>query len=151
MQPWAWAIAAGHKRVENRSRPIGYRGELAIHAGKSKKWMRGLSLATALLFDKLESDWEKKLVYGAIVASARLVACLPVEAIEALNAEEPDRYPFATGPWCWILEDVVRLETPMPCRGAQGLWFPPMTFTRVHQRGPRGYAGSDVVERGVIQ
>lgn len=31
--PWAWAIAAGHKTVENRSWTTNYRGTLAIHAG----------------------------------------------------------------------------------------------------------------------
>lgn len=33
-QPWAWAIVAGYKPVENRTWYCGYRGELYIHAGK---------------------------------------------------------------------------------------------------------------------
>jgi hypothetical protein len=32
-QPWAWAIAHGHKRVENRHQGHSYRGTLLIHAG----------------------------------------------------------------------------------------------------------------------
>lgn len=32
-QPWAWAIAAGHKTVENRTQLWKHRGPLAIHAG----------------------------------------------------------------------------------------------------------------------
>jgi hypothetical protein len=34
-QPWAWAIIAGYKPVENRSRLMtgGYRGPVAIHSG----------------------------------------------------------------------------------------------------------------------
>lgn len=31
-QPWAWAILAGWKDVENRSRPFQYHGPLFIHA-----------------------------------------------------------------------------------------------------------------------
>lgn len=31
-QPWAWAIARGHKPVENRSWTTAYRGPLLIHA-----------------------------------------------------------------------------------------------------------------------
>jgi len=34
-QPWAWAIIAGHKPVENRSWTTDYRGPLAIHAGRT--------------------------------------------------------------------------------------------------------------------
>lgn len=32
-QPWAWAIARGHKNVENRGWVTPHRGPLAIHAG----------------------------------------------------------------------------------------------------------------------
>ena len=32
-QPWAWAIVAGFKPVENRTWKTGYRGPLLIHAG----------------------------------------------------------------------------------------------------------------------
>lgn len=35
-QPWAWAIARGHKTIENRSWTTTYRGPLAIHA--AAKW-----------------------------------------------------------------------------------------------------------------
>jgi hypothetical protein len=33
-QPWAWAIIAGHKKVENRTWSTSYRGPLLIHAGQ---------------------------------------------------------------------------------------------------------------------
>lgn len=44
-QPWAWAIAAGHKPIENRVQRWSYRGPLAIHAGLSTdpfgiRWMQ---------------------------------------------------------------------------------------------------------------
>ena len=32
-QPWAWAVAAGHKDVENRTWQTPHRGCMAIHAG----------------------------------------------------------------------------------------------------------------------
>ena len=32
-QPWAWAIVAGHKDVENRSWSTPYRGWIVVHAG----------------------------------------------------------------------------------------------------------------------
>lgn len=36
LQPWAWAITAGYKDIENRRWPTKYRGWFLIHAGK--KW-----------------------------------------------------------------------------------------------------------------
>jgi hypothetical protein len=41
-QPWAWAIIHGGKTVENRPRNIagGYRGPVAIHAGKNFDYER---------------------------------------------------------------------------------------------------------------
>lgn len=33
-QPWAWAVATGRKKVENRSWSTPYRGTVYIHASK---------------------------------------------------------------------------------------------------------------------
>lgn len=30
--------------------------------------------------------------------------------------------PWACGPFCWMIDDVRLFTTPLPCRGAQGLW-----------------------------
>ena len=38
-QPWAWAIVAAGKDVENRTRPTRYRGPLLIHAGASRRFL----------------------------------------------------------------------------------------------------------------
>jgi hypothetical protein len=35
-QPWAWAMAEGIKRIETRSWPISYRGDLVICSAKRK-------------------------------------------------------------------------------------------------------------------
>ena len=114
-QPYADMIAAGEKIIENRAWPTAYRGPLAIHAGKSRAW--------------LEADDERErpeMAFGAVVAVAQLVACLPLmypadgpnwpEAYRHLHTDE-----HANGPWCWILDEVVRIA-PVPYRGAQGLW-----------------------------
>lgn len=108
-QPWAWAITAGHKTLENRSwRPpaalIGQR--IAIHAGGALdaagiEWIEreiGLRVPTTL-----ES--------GAIVAIARIV-----EVIE----EDPS--PWFFGPLAWRLDDVETLPKAIRCRGNLGLW-----------------------------
>lgn len=37
LEPWAWAIAAGFKPVENRRKSTSYRGPVAIHTSKSNR------------------------------------------------------------------------------------------------------------------
>lgn len=111
-QPHAHLIVVGDKRVENRTWPTKHRGPLLIHAGKSRKYLNG------------EDDAE--MVFGAIIACARLVDCVHITAIQ--NGDYASEYPwladhrYASGPWCWILSNVEPLSEPIPMRGALGLW-----------------------------
>ena len=112
LQPWAWAIAAGHKRVENRTWATGYRGPLAIHAGKSD---RMLALGREFLERRgVIVPADNDLVYGAVIAVATLVDCVP--------ADDASSDPWAFGPWCWRLADVRALDVPVSCRGRQNLF-----------------------------
>ena len=38
-QPWAWAIVAGHKIIENRTWAVRHRGPIAIHASTNKTFL----------------------------------------------------------------------------------------------------------------
>jgi activating signal cointegrator 1 len=58
-QPWATLVALGEKRIETRSRPMKYRGPLAIHAALTTK---GFDLLTGDCDGKQEGDWR----YGYI-------------------------------------------------------------------------------------
>lgn len=124
-QPYAHLIAIGEKPIENRSWPTRYRGPLAIHAGRSREW--------------LGEDDERKypgMVYGAIVAVARLVGSPSIDRDSDWRPEwrHLRDHEHANGPFCWILEDVRRVQ-PVPCRGAQGLWIPPaitLTYEEEH-------------------
>jgi hypothetical protein len=86
---------------------------------------------------------------GAVVATCRLVDVVPMVALEDEPASPnqldvmPDRlllwrqaFPynvndqrpfgdFAPGRWALLLDDVVKLTHPVPCRGYQGLWTLP--------------------------
>lgn len=106
-QPYADMIARGEKWIENRTWPTAYRGHLAIHAGKSKDWL-----------DEHDMAQRPSMAFGAVVALARLSGCCRVE--DLLESVKDD--PHAEGPWCWILSDIVPFPTPIPARGAQGLW-----------------------------
>ena len=118
-QPWAWAIAAGHKRVENRTRRTNVRGMIAIHAGQSNAWMAGG--LEFLIQQGLSVPHD--LTVGAVVALAELVDC--AESPEPgcyLRGVELVRDPFAFGPWCYVLANVRPLKKPIACRGQRG-WF----------------------------
>src|SRR5688572_15136154 len=67
-QPWAWAVAAGKKKIENRSWSTHYRGTVYIHASSK--------------LDRAAVDWLREeagvtppseFVHGAVVAVAEIV------------------------------------------------------------------------------
>ena len=90
LQPWAWAIIHGPKRIENRTWRTNYRGPLAIHAGLSRR-MLCVTLNNGMIVP------EDALVFGALLGVVDLVDCV------SLADAPPD--PFAEGPYCWLLEN----------------------------------------------
>lgn len=128
-QPYAELIARGLKLIENRTWATDYRGPLAIHAGKSRTWLG-------------EDDLEAypAMSFGAVVAVATLRGCCRLEDLP-LSLRHHDH---ALGPWCWILQDVHRVE-PVPYRGAQGLWdfLEDARITRVGDAGSSTPKGVD--------
>lgn len=68
-QPYCWAIAVGIKDVENRSRPVSYRGPLAIHAGVS--WSH-----RGAVDPRIQAAWGEAL-YGVGTTTAPTTAAMP--------------------------------------------------------------------------
>lgn len=123
------------KRVENRIWNCRYRGPLLIHAGKSTKFLAN------------EPDFPRP----ADMPFMQIVGvCDVTDCIEVLTTLEPDKsyrwvrtgekeisesdkmrypwiesHPHAEGPYCIILDNVRRFETPIPYKGAQGLFNVP--------------------------
>ena len=121
LQPLAELIASGRKRIENRSWPTKLRGWLLIHAGKTSSMMGAVPelrrLCVAVLYE---------MSFGSIVAICRVVDCVHIRSIERGETRINDaQRVFASGPWCWMLADIQRLPTPIPYRGAQGLFMVP--------------------------
>lgn len=120
LQPFAHLIKDGQKRVENRTWPTKYRGLIYIHAGKSRSMLdieNGMDHQTGIGVSSM--------AFGAVVAIAELVSCLPIG--EIARGIHETRYPWLRshhhthGPWCWVL-DKVQAIGPWPYRGAQGLF-----------------------------
>lgn len=143
-QPWASAIAVGAKRIETRSWATHYRGRIAIHAAK-----RLVKSELAML--ERWGDWQAvfatsryavdflRLPFGAVVAVADLVDCVPYNRLnlsalaELRHHEGQPAYPhwterrlgnYGPGRYGWMLENV-RPITPIPYRGEQGLFIIP--------------------------
>ena len=123
-QPWALAIMADIKNVENRTWSTKYRGPLVIHAGKSKKLLDLITPENELypLFRSLMSY--DRLPFGVILGIVDLIDILEYhEIIKGL-------FPFACGPYCWVLDNPRKLKEPIPWRGRQGLWNVPYELVK---------------------
>ena len=146
-QPWATAIALGIKHNETRSWNTNYRGPIAIHAAaKNDAHLRGLWLDVCGAMSDAGHDYFIKRVanngpyyieyrdntrevicdleFGAIIATANLVECIPItpEYVATLSPQELALGDYTFGRFAWVLEDVVMLDEPVPCRGGQRIW-----------------------------
>lgn len=114
--PWAWAIAAGVKDVENRSWRTHYRGELGIHAGKTFTKYEHKEISTycennGLIipdYNTLQSTFA-----GKVIAIVKVVDCI-----------QNSRSMWAV-PNChhWVLEHLTPVGfVPLPAIGKQGFF-----------------------------
>lgn len=137
-QPWASLIAWGEKRIETRHWWTPYRGPLAIHAAKAMPAWAKTCCFEEPFFEALEAagcGGPEDLPRGAVVATGRLVGCVPTVPLQLppgfVPAEfERDFGDFSPGGWAWLLADVVALPVPVPARGALGLWPLPAAVQR---------------------
>lgn len=125
-QPWASAIVDGPKRIENRTWKRNHAGfYIAIHAGKSFEADAHCDIAIARLWDDMPRE-KVDFTLGAIIGIARVarfVRFVPSEGHYAYKLYQDDAHrPWMAGPWCWVLEDVIALDEPIPMKGQLGLF-----------------------------
>ena len=125
LQPWASLVVMGHKQIETRSWNTSYRGELLIHAGKSK---RAALVAAEMPFCKHIPDFNA-LPFGAIIGSAVLTDVIRFDAHDAydeqiagLTLEEKAFGDYVTGRYGLVLSDAKAFKHPIPARGFIHLW-----------------------------
>ena len=111
-QPWATLVILGRKKFETRSWSTRHRGALVIHASKTfPRDAREFAEALGL------SD----LPLGSILGVVDLVDCQPTQYCPG-RFTEAEYGDFSWGRWAWTLETPRELETPIPWKGALGLW-----------------------------
>jgi hypothetical protein len=157
-QPWASLVAIGAKRIETRSWRTPYRGTLAIHAAKGFPKDSRDYLDTFVFFGAFRPDHAAmlkregvrlvpnacklevagSLPLGAVIATCRLISCLPTRELQNNRIIETDLFAKAPvfnlddqerafgnydhGRWAWLLADIEPLPEPVPAKGALSLW-----------------------------
>lgn len=116
LQPWAWAIMAGIKPVENRSWRTNYRGPLVIQAGQGKR----CDVAGREHIAAIGHAIPDELPRGVILGTVELVDVLTqAQAMAQFGPAWVDHDPNG---FCWVLEKPRLLATPRPCRGKLSLF-----------------------------
>lgn len=130
-QPWAWAIAEGHKRIETRSRRTHFRGEIAIHAAKRWDWEVEPYVFAALIQLRIPpttTDAGYKALStmrqtaGHVVATAELVDCFEITGEEELSSTELELGDFTPGRFGWKLANVRPVSPTYAATGKLGFW-----------------------------
>lgn len=141
-RPWSCCIVRGPKNVENRGWffPRAMLGQtIAIHGGRT--WDSALDL------DDLRAQWPAAPIARSdspegIVGVARLSGAIDVNASgdPFIVCGLPGVHVDIDGAWwgggrAWVLDGRRDLATPVPCKGAQGLWtVPPDVEARVREQ-----------------
>jgi hypothetical protein len=128
-QPWAWAIAAGYKYIENRTWTTSYRGKLGIHAGA--RWDDDAEDATRFIRDTARAaghtlphtlrDAMPLTATGYVLAVVDLVDICEITVIKP-------GWTCNCGPWAvpgqahWRLDFPRKLDKPLQAKGRLGLW-----------------------------
>lgn len=131
-QPYAhMIIVTREKRVENRTWCTSYRGDVIVHAGKSREWL-GNNFAHVEIRKNRKlvktTDWAgNEMTFGAAIGIAKIIDCLHIEDIA--EGKHDEQYPWLRehahleGPWCWVLgEEVIKFIDPIPMKGKLGLF-----------------------------
>lgn len=132
----SWSVLEGRKVVENRSRQLP-RGWVALHTGLGKIQDAHLRTVKSTCAD-LPS--EGSLPRGAIVGAIRIDRACDVAHCAGTMAE-----PWALGPVCNVIGAIVKLDHPVPHKGALGYW---KIDANVRNAVQAALAAGDVVTNG---
>ncbi len=138
-QPWATLLAVGANRIETRSWPTNFRGELAIHAAlgfppHAAALCRQSPYAEALAAAGYRSAAE--LPRGKIISVGVLADLLRCDAATAASVQRQSRAgqlpphelafgDFSDGRFGFVMAAMHALASPVPARGMLGLWTVP--------------------------
>lgn len=130
-QPWASLIAWGEKSIETRGWSTAYRGPLAIHAAKRKPTQSDIVNMKKTFFRVAAGRITKleDLPRGAVLCIVQLEDCIPTRAslTDTMLSMRLSQQEFVFGNYLperfgWKLTLLEVFDTPVPAKGAQGMW-----------------------------
>lgn len=132
-EPYATFIMQGMKKIETRSWKTKYRGEIYIHAGKSKNFLKKINNNKVLkLLENIDLN------YGNIICKAELIDCVYMtkDFIDKVKNENNYEYilgEYAVGRYAWILQNVKEIDQKIPAKGKLNIWLYPESSNHVKQ------------------
>jgi hypothetical protein len=127
-QPWASLVASGDKKIETRSWFLTHRGPLAIHASKTipswaREWLRETAAVQTMLIRAGFAPDLSDIPLGCVVATCQVVGCVATERVDTTQlGKERILGNFGPGRYAFYLEDVMKVDPPVPARGALSVW-----------------------------
>ena len=120
-EPYATLIKENKKMIETRSWKTKYRGELYIHASKSKLTKKEKNnLEIMQLIEGIPLN------YGNIICKCQLVDCIYMtkDYIENMKKDHQEYIcgEYKEGRYAWILENIKPLKKPIPAQGKLNIW-----------------------------
>ena len=112
-QPWAWLIAEGHKRIENRTWTTRFRGRIYIHAsGRFDSdafiWLMDKGLAPTEDFEAY-----RNLPRGGLIGEVDIVDCVTSSSS-----------PWFSGPYGFVMANPEIYKAIVPCKGRLNFFEP---------------------------
>jgi activating signal cointegrator 1 len=126
-QPWTQLVTSGDKRIETRSWTTDYRGPLAIHAAKTipswvREWYEDTPAVQTMLM-RAGFEGPDDLPLGCVVATCQIVGVMATDRVDRTRlGKERILGNFEPGRYAFYLEDIMRVDPPVPARGQLGLW-----------------------------
>lgn len=136
-RPWPWTFTHADKRVENRQRrpPNAVVGNwLALHSGLHWDNDAWCSMSTGQFGEKARAvPPERFHLSGVITCVVRVERVTVIGATHELPGVRDGAHdPWTFGPVVIHTPDVIKLPTPVQCKGAQGYWkLTPEVFAAV--------------------
>lgn len=120
-EPYATLIKEKKKYIETRSWKTDYRGELYIHASKTKipkDWLKNQEV--------MQLVQNVPLNFGKIICKCNLVDCIYMTN-EFINEIKKNHQEFICGiyeegRYAWILEDIEPISNPIDAKGHLNIW-----------------------------
>jgi len=123
-QPWATLIVMSAKKFETRSWQTKYRGQIAIHAGKTvdKEACSDFYIQRTLKENGMETY--EDLPTGVVLAMAQLTTChkVTLDFAHQLVKLEKEFGDYTAGRYAWELNNVQLLSKPIQAKGQLSLW-----------------------------